>query len=384
MRFILLTAGVSVVVLLGLLIDAQSRTPVNHPSGRSEPETIFAPGRIEGTTPEIELRPRLSGRIVEVLVEEGQTVRKGDVLLRLDDEQYGHEVALAAAELALAEAQLERLINGARSQQRAEAAALCQAKLAELERAELSWRRINDLRQARAVSQQEADDQRTLVASLRGEVAAAKARAELLDAPARPDEVQMDKARIEAANAQLQLAKTQLEWTKLRAPRDGQILKIGVEAGELTGPSSAEPAVVMVDTSRYHVRAFVEELDAPRLRVGMTARITADGLPGRELHGRVIRLSPRMSRKELFSDDPSERQDIKTREVWLELLPEGKLDFQKGESPELVVGLPVDVIIDAPSQTPLSTQPVKSEGSVPRTAPALELQPLARCAGVKP
>jgi multidrug efflux pump subunit AcrA (membrane-fusion protein) len=356
MRFILLTAGVSVVVLLGLLIDAQSRTPVNHPSGRSEPETIFAPGRIEGTTPEIELRPRLSGRIVEVLVEEGQTVRKGDVLLRLDDEQYGHEVALAAAELALAEAQLERLINGARSQQRAEAAALCQAKLAELERAELSWRRINDLRQARAVSQQEADDQRTLVASLRGEVAAAKARAELLDAPARPDEVQMDKARIDAANAQLQLAKVQ--W--------------------------AEPAVVMVDTSRYHVRAFVEELDAPRLRVGMTARITADGLPGRELHGRVIRLSPRMSRKELFSDDPSERQDIKTREVWLELLPEGKLDFQKGESPELVVGLPVDVIIDAPSQTPLSTQPVKSEGSVPRTAPALELQPLARCAGVKP
>ena len=353
MRFILLAAGVTVVVVLGLLIDAQSRTPVDRPAGQSEPQTIFASGRIEGTTPEIELRPRLSGRIVELLVEEGQVVRKGVVLLRLDDEQYRHQVALAAAELALAEAQLDRLLNGARSQQRAEAAALYRAKLAELERGELSWRRISDLRRARAVSQQEADDQRTLVASLTSQVAAAKARLELLEAPARPDEVQMDKARIEAAKAQLELVKVQHERTNLRAPSDGQVLKLHVEPGELTGPTSVEPAMVMADTSRYHVRAYVEELDAPRVKLGMTARIVADGLPNRNLKGRVIRLSPRMSRKELFSDDPTERYDTKTREVWIEL--------ERRE--ELVVGLRVDVMIDPESHVLPDGELVEPHGS---------------------
>jgi HlyD family secretion protein len=346
MRFFLLPAGVSLVVLLGLLIDAQSRTPVRRPAARSEPARIFAPGRIEGTTPEVELRPRVPGRIVEIRVEEGQRVRKGDVLLRLDDEQGRHQVAMAAAELALAEAQLERLVHGARPQQRAEAAALYQAKLAELERAELSWGRIDDLRQARAVSQQEADDKRTLVTSLKAEVGAAKARLELLEAPARPDEVEMDKARIKAAEAQLQLANVGLEWTNLRAPRDGQILRVGVETGELTGPNAAEASVVMVDTSRFYVRVYVEEQDAPRVRVGMTATIVADGLPGEELKGRVVRLSPRMSRKELLSDNPGERHDVKTREVWIEL--EG--------ARELVVGLPVDVILDVASRGPVRTE----------------------------
>jgi len=373
MRFMLLTAGVTLVVFLGLLIDAQSRTPVSRPAEQSVPESISASGRIEGATPEIELRTRLAGRIVELLAVEGQCVHQGDLLLRLDDQQYRHEVALARAELKLAEAQLARRVNGARSQERAEAAAMYQAKLAELERAELSWRRVSELRQARAVSQQEADDQRTLVASLRGEVAAAKARMELLQAPARADEVDMDKARIEAAKAKVQMAEVELGRAELRAPRDGQILKLHVEAGELTGPDSTKPPVVMADTSRLHVRAFVEELDAPRVKLGMTATIHADGLPGKEFQGRIIRLSPRLSRKELFSDDPNERQDVKTREVWIELLAQGteeKLGYQMAGSAGLVVGLPVDVVIDPDSVPSDSPQPPGSEGSGHEAAPA--------------
>jgi len=373
MRLILLTAGVSLVALLGLLIDAQSQIPVDRPAPSGESPTIFASGRIEGATPEIELLPRLSGRIVEVLVEEGQTVRRGEVLLRLDDRQHRHQVAQAEADLALAKAQLERLVNGARSQERAEATAQYEAKRAMLERAELSWERTRNLRQARAVSQQEADDKRTLVDSLTAEVAAAKARLELVEAPARPDEVQIARARILAAEAALELAKVQLERTELRSPSAGQILQINVEGGELTGPSGSEPAVVMADTSRYRVRAFVEELDAPRVQVGMAATIRADGLPDRTLQGRVTRLSPRMTRKQLFSDHPTERYDTKTREVWFEL--------ERGEG--LVVGLPVDVTIDPGTRDDRSTESMELPGPTPREAPAVELNPLAQSGPIR-
>lgn len=350
MRFLVLTAGATLAAFLALLIDAQSRTPPNRPVDRSRPATIFAPGRVEGITPEIELRPQVSGRIVRVLVEEGQWVEPGQVLVQLDDDQHRQEVALAAARLELAQAQLERLVNGAHRQARAEAAAMYRAKQAELERAELSWKRILKLREARAVAQQEADNQRTRVASLQGEVEAAKARLDLLQAEARPDEVRIDRARVQVAKAQLKLAEVQLQRTQLRAPGRGQVLKVYVEPGELTGPTSAEPAVVMADTGRFQVRAFVEELDAPRVQVGMTARVVADGMPGRELRGRVIRLSPRMSPKRLFSDDPTERHDTKTREVWIELEDAG----------ELVVGLRVDAMIDPHSPDPAGGKPASA------------------------
>jgi HlyD family secretion protein len=228
-----------------------------------------------------------------------------------------------------------RLVNGARPQERLEARALQDAKLAQLERAELAWNRIYELRRNRAVAEQEVDDQRTLTAALRAEVDAAKARHDLLEAPAREDELLMANARIEAAQAGVCLAELQVERGMLRAPRPGQLLKIGVETGELTGPESIEPVIVMAETGQYQVRTFVEELDAPRVEVGMMANIEADGLPNRKLRGTVIRLSPRMDHKRLWADKPSERYDTKTREVWIAL----------EKSDPMVIWLRVDVTI---------------------------------------
>ncbi|MFZ5833175.1 MAG: HlyD family secretion protein [Planctomycetota bacterium] len=335
-KYILLTASVAIVAGLGVVIDAQSRSPVEHPTAPIEPRWIYARGRVEGVTPEIELRPQLSGRILELLVQEGETVEAGAVLLQLDDQQYRCEVELAGAELELATAERERLVNGAHPKEREQAESLYEAKVAELEQAQLTWQRIERLSQARAISQQEADNQRTLVQSLQAEVEAARAHWDRVKADARDDEIRMAQAKINAAAARLELAKVQLERTRLRAPCRGQILKIELELGELAGPDSAEPVVIMADVSQMQVRAFVEELDAPRVAVGMPARITADGLPGMELAGCVARMSPRMSRKELWSDEPTERYDTKTREVWI------SLDSGAG----LVVGLQVEVVID--------------------------------------
>jgi len=336
-KYILLSMAVSVVLVLGLMIDVQSHSSTIRESQPSESNAIFAVGRIEAATPEIKLRGRLRGRVTEIMVREGQKVAVGDILLRIDDRQYRQEMLLAAAELELAKAGLERLVNGAHPRQRSEAAAMYRAKLAEHERARLSWQRISMLIQDEAVSRQKADDQRTLLDALTAEVDAAKARMERLESPAREDEVKMDEARVKAAQAKLELAKVRLQWTELRAPSPGQILKLDAEPGELIGPDSLLPTVVMADTSRFYVRAFVEELDAPRVRLGMPATIHADGLPDREFKGRVVRLSPKMGRKELWSDQPTERYDTKTREIWIEL---------DGNDP-WVVGLRLDVMLVA-------------------------------------
>jgi multidrug resistance efflux pump len=204
-----------------------------------------------------------------------------------------------------------------------------------LERAKLTWDRVKELQKTQSVTEQEADNQRTLVAGLTAEAEATRSRVQLLDSPARNDEVQIESARVQQAKAQWKLAQVHLDRMCLRSPISGQVLKVSAEVGELAGPTSLEPTIIVADTSRGFVRTFVEELDAREVRVGMKATVTADGQQGHELHGQIVRLSPRMEDKSFRTDRPAEKLDAKTREVWIEL----------DERPS-VIGLRVDVVID--------------------------------------
>jgi hypothetical protein len=151
------------------------------------------------------------------------------------------------------------------------------------------------------------------------------------------------------ARAKLKLAETELSRTELRAPAQGEILDVHREPGELIELTDPEPAIVMADTSRLRVRAYVEELDAVSLTPGMEARITADGLPGYTATGRVVEIMPRMSFKQVWTDRPDERFDVKTREVLIEIVDDSQPnDGTTGNGKrqpglKLVYGLPVEV-----------------------------------------
>jgi HlyD family secretion protein len=296
-------------------------------------DRIYASGIVEGRTEEVHLRPEQVGRVTQVLVEAGKCVEAGDVLVRLDDDRQRQEVALAKANLEFANAELERLENGARAEEREEAHALQRAAKSRLDQAVRTWNRIEQLRHQRAIPQQEAEDQQAQVDTLKAELEAAASRVRQIEAPARADEVRSALARVAAAQAQLDLAKIGMAKTELRAPTRGCVLDVNIEPGEFTGPDANEPLVVLSDTSVVRVRAYVEELDAPRVNVGMKARVTADGIPDKTFSGQVVSTSPRMATKSIYAERPQEVYDTKVREVLLDL----------EEAASMIVGLRVDV-----------------------------------------
>lgn len=323
-----------------IVIDSQSRAP-HRPAPETAPsDAIHAAGRVEGATREIELRPQISGRVAEVAVAEGQFVDQGQLLVRLDDDLLKHDVALATAELELAEAKLAEHQQPAHAEQRREAEAQHRSKVAEWELARLLLERVDRLRRERAIPQQEADEQKSKVEMLTAQVEAAAAKRDHLQRPWRPEETRVFAAQVAAARARLELAKAQHARTQLRAPRPAQVLRCNVEPGELADPQSTEPAVILVDTQRLRVRAFVEEFDAPRVKIGMAAKVVADGLPHRTFTGKVARVSPLMTWNRLTTDNPRDRLDAKTREVWIDL-------DQPAEG--LMIGLRVEVEL-APAQ----------------------------------
>jgi multidrug resistance efflux pump len=298
--------------------------------------TVYATGFVEGVTEDVHLRMEQTGRVTRIAVNSGDPVQVGEILVELDDSRQKQEVALAAANLEFARAELERLKNGARADEREEAHALYRSAQARLEQATRTWARIAQLRAEKAVSQQEADDQQAAVDSLRGELEAAAARVRQIEAPARSDEVRAAVARVASAEASLALANINLSKTKLTSPLRGRVLDVNARMGELTGPDAAKPLVVLADTSKVCVRTFVEELDAPRIAVGMKASVSADGLPGQLFAGHVISISPRMDTKTIHADRSFELYDTKVREVLVEL-----------DTKELlIVGLRVDVMFD--------------------------------------
>ncbi len=308
-------------------------------NGQHATATIYATGFVEGVTEDVQLRMEQVGRVTAVLVAAGTWVEAGAVLVTLDDSRQQQEVALAKANLEFAQAELERLTNGARADEREEAHALYRSAQARLDQAMRTWTRIEQLRSQKAVSQQEADDQLASVDSLRGELEAAAARVRQIEAPARADEMRAATARVASAEASLALAEINVAKAKLVAPQAGRVLDVNTRVGELTGPDAAKPLIILSDTSKVCVRAFVEELDAPRIAVGMTATVTADGLPGQSFAGHVIAISPRMDTKTIHADRAFELYDTKVREVLVEL-----------DTKELlIVGLRVDVTFDVGS-----------------------------------
>jgi multidrug resistance efflux pump len=318
-RLAFLTFAFTLLVGAGVWLDQESRPEIHTTPARQKIDTIFACGRIEGATPDVELRFERSGRITEVCVQEGDFVEAGTVLLRLDNAAARQQVALKQAELHLAQAELLRLQNGAHEQERAEAKSLWQAREADWNRAKLNWERSVTFREKKVVTKEELEQDQGELDRLTAEVQAARARYERLNAPAREDEQQAAAARCESALAQLELAQTELAKTELTAPSAGQVAWIGHEAGELTGPTVNEPAITLVDTRRLRVRAFIEELDVPKIKLAQTAQVFVDGWQSAKLEAHITQLAPRMSRKQAWSDRPDERSDLKTREVLLDL-----------------------------------------------------------------
>lgn len=321
-RIILIIIAVGLLAAGGIWLDAQSRPIVDTAqpaSGGAAAGPIHAPGIVEGADRQRELRLQVAGRIEKIYVREGEFVDAGQTLVKLDDTTQRHQVALLRAELAHAHAKLERLRNGAHEQERQEARAIYDAKVQELANAEREWGRAQRLMESKAIGEQELQRFETNYRTLNADVRAAKSRLELLTAPAREDEVAAAIANVDGAKAKLLLAETELARTELTAPCAGQILELNREPGELIELADHEPVVVLADTRRLRVRAYVEEFDAPHVQPGMTARITADGLPGQVFAGEVVQVLPRMSFKQVWTDRPDERFDIKTREVVIEV-----------------------------------------------------------------
>ncbi len=298
---------------------------------------IAGPGRVEPISEEVAVAAELSGKLTEVLVEEGDLVARGQVLARIEQGDYLARLHSSRARLAMAQAERERLINGARPEERRESAAVAAQAEASLDHARIEVERSRRLFGEGVIARDVLDRvERDWRVAMARQVETAE-RAGVVAAAARGDELERANASVLLAQAQLDESAALLAKTIVRAPIDGVILRRHRRGGESVSLDNAAPAIVtMADTAVLRVRIDVDESDVAKLAVGAAAWVTADAYGERKFAGRVIRIGGMLGRKNIRTDEPSERVDTKILETLIEL--------DAGAS--LPIGLRVDAFIE--------------------------------------
>jgi HlyD family secretion protein len=297
---------------------------------------VAAPGRVEPVSEEIEVGTEISGKIKAVLVDEGDQMQQGQHMAILENRDYAARLAAAEARLAQAQAELRRVMNGARSQERREARAVVEQTESVMWNAELELARRQWLLQHGAISKEEADRAERDLRVARARNHEAKERHALIDAAAREEDRARAQATVALARAQVSEARAHLDKTFIRAPVTGVVVRKRIHVGESVSPEVPYATLFTIaDTSTLRVRVDVDETDVGKIRLGQRAYVTADAYSDHKFWGQVVRIGQVLGKKNIRTNNPAERVDTKILETLVEL------DSNQG----LPLGLRVDAFI---------------------------------------
>jgi HlyD family secretion protein len=324
MRRILILALLAVGAAAGALVWMRSRPAVVG--------GLVLYGNVE--LRQVEVSFNHSERIAEVLVEEGDRVRRGQLLARLDTSRLEPQVAQAEALLAAQREVVARLRSGTRPEEIEQAKANLESAAADLANARQQYHRVKQAHEAsggRAVREQDLDNARTAVEVAAAKRAVSEKALALAIAGPRKEEIAEAEARLRAQAAQLRLLRQQLADSRLLAPADATVRTRILEPGELASPQ--KPVLSLAITDPKWVRAYVGETNLGRIAPGMPAAVTVDSFPGRRFEGWIGFVSP------VAEFTP---KTVQTEELRTALVYEVRV-FVKDPGDELRLGMPATV-----------------------------------------
>jgi len=261
-------------------------TPVRDPASKPYINTLAGLGIIESLDQNIVLRPNYGGKVSTVLVREGAKVKKGDLLYSIDvDDLRANSEALEA-----------------------------DANAAELnyENAKLQWERVNNVSDPRAISRDELSQKQYAMKQFN--------------------------ANYKSLRAKIKQNQVQIHRSAIRAPRDGEVLKVNIRVGEFVSTNPADVAPLILGSSdKLQVRADIDEINASNYHPGVKAVACLKGDSSKRFPIKFVRVQPYMVPKTNLSGMSTERVDVRVLQVIY--------DFDPPKFP-VYVGQQVDVFFD--------------------------------------
>lgn len=241
-----------------------------------------------------DISPEIGGRVVRLAVREGQVVRRGDLLLQLDDSSQQAQLERARMDVATAEARRDEVCLGA-------------------DQAAREYERYKALAERQIVAQNQLDQLESRARTMAVGCTAAG-------------------AAIASANAAVAVFDNEIRKTVLRAPFGGVISELSVEVGEYTTPSPPglpiPPVLQIIDTGSIFISAPMDEVDSARVHVGQPVRVTIDPYPGESFPGTVARVADYVLDLELQNRTVEIEVELQDQALASRLLPGTSADVE--------------------------------------------------------
>jgi HlyD family secretion protein len=313
-RFIL--GGIGVLVLLGIIaivvrlssssapeVQIVRATTVNSTvSG----DTVLAAAGYIVAHHKIDVNSKVTGRVAWIGVEKGDKVRAGQVLVRLEDQEFSAQVAQAKGAVLAADARLKALEHGSRPEEIQQASANLDEAKANLANAKITLERTKPLVQEGVLSRQQLDDAQAKYDSALQRVQSLEKSYALAKIGPRQEDIEAARGSLLQAQGQLAYVQSLLDATQIRAPVSGTILERTAEKGELVTAQFASAAdtggprgsvVALADLTDLQVELDISQNDFAKLGPKQRAVITTDAYPDREYKGVIDEISPEGNRQ---------------------------------------------------------------------------------------
>lgn len=317
-------------VTLAVALIALPGCDVSWPwTDRTKDSVIVLSGTVDAH--EVDLSFQIAGRILHLDTDEGRPVEVGALLAALDPRDYELALSRARSQAASTDKALAILKAGSRVQDiRGAEAALRQAE------ADLRFARMQQERTATLVAEHFLPPQQLDTANDQVDVATAKSEQareslSLLREGARKEDIARASADLDAANALAATAEQQLAYTRLFSPVVGMVSVRQAEQGQFV--AAGQPVFRIAELDRPWVRAYLDEKDLPRVKLGQFAQVQVDGLPGKQFTGYLSYISPEAE----FTP-----KTVETRALRVDLVYRVKVDVDDTAS-QLKIGMPADV-----------------------------------------
>jgi HlyD family secretion protein len=251
----------------------------------------------------IQVASKVLGKVAWIGVDKGTRVKEGQVIVRLEDDEYRAQLQQAKGQLANLEARLSELVNGSRPEEIAAAQANLNVAKADLENARVNLARIKNLTDSGVLARQQLDDAQARYDGAIAKAASLDKTFELVRIGPRQEQIQAVRGQIEQAKGSVAFNETQLNNTVIKAPVTGTILERAVEKGEFVttsfvGDRGAKGYVVsLADLNDLQVELDISQNDFAKLGPRQRGVVSTDAFPDRKYKGVIQEISPEANRQ---------------------------------------------------------------------------------------
>jgi HlyD family secretion protein len=294
-------------------------------------DSIKASGNIEATN--IVVSSQVSGKVFQILKDEGDKVEKGDTVLIIDPETYQLKLDEAVASKEAARAQYNLLKKGARDEDISQAEDNLKQTQITFNLAKNDKERMENLYESKTITKKQYDDAIANYEIALARLNSAKENLEKVKNLARPEELKQAEANLNRANASVNLLQKSLNDCYVISPASGFITKKFVEVGETAGMMSS--LFQVADLSSVDLVIYVPETELGKVQLGQKTEITIDTYPKKSFEGKVIYISPQAE----FTPKNIQTQEERTKLVFAVKIKIDNADF------ELKDGMPADASI---------------------------------------